>query len=596
LHLPAFSGNKNRNSWILNVAKNNSAKKISRRKFLEISTLAAAGVLTGFPTVRAATPTADLVFINGKIITVDAQDSIVEGVAVRGGRIIDTGTAAKISGYIGTSTKVVDLQGKTATPGLIDSHAHLPPFGLRENGWFVKLQGIESKEEIREMLAQKARKLPKGQWVSAWGIEDFSLSYFDKEALDKVTKEHPLLVVHTTGQWGFANSLALRIAGVDGNTKNPPGSRVEMKFFGNEPTGALVHYPALELVRKHMPVPTDEQAKEALLFAANLYAAEGVTAVHDNFFMLGTPFNHKAYFELVGAGKLPVRIKIWPYFPNYKVATNVFKILFASGELPPTSPIKEMYHYKKSTPELFSSMWGGFKLAIDGVALWYNSPRGIPLHKTEDLHAMVKLFHQSGQQISIHAAGDMAVDIILNALEASLKEYPRQDHRHRIEHAIVPQVGSLERIKRLGVVISTHPQFIYSWGDKWRMKNAAAAIPLNSYRQEGIPVALGADPPAFPLYQPQTALWQAIKRTTKARVRLDSAESISIQQALRMQTMGSAYAGFQEKEIGSIEIGKLADMAVWDRDFYSIPIDEIRNVKAVLTLVGGKIIYERQPR
>jgi predicted amidohydrolase YtcJ len=139
----------------------------------------------------------------------------MEGVAVRGDKIIDTGIAKKISQYIGTQTKVIDLQGKTVTPGLIDSHAHLPPFGQRENGWFVKLHGIESKEEIMEMLAQRARKLPKGEWISAWGIEDFSLSYFNKEDLDKVTKEHPLLVVHTSGQWGFANSLALKIAGID---------------------------------------------------------------------------------------------------------------------------------------------------------------------------------------------------------------------------------------------------------------------------------------------------------------------------------------------------------------------------------------------
>jgi predicted amidohydrolase YtcJ len=575
------------------MKKNFFSKKISRRKFLEISALATAGVITGFPTVKASTPTAELILINGKIITVDAQDSIMEGVAVRGGKIIDTGAAKKISQYIGTQTKVIDLKGKTVTPGLIDSHAHLPFFGQRENGWFVKLQGMESKEEIMATLAQKARKLPKGEWISAWGIEDISLSYLDKDDLDKVTKEHPMLVVHTTGQWGFANSPALKIAGIDGNTKSPPGSIVEMKLFQKEPTGLLAHYPALQLVRNHMPEPSDEQAKDALLFAAKLYAAEGVTSVHDNFFMLGAPHFHRAYFELVQSGKMPVRIKIWPYFPNISVASQVFKSLFTSDEQSP-SRIQELVRYKKASPGLFASMWGGFKLAIDGVSLWYGSARVFPMHKTEDLHAMVKLFHQAGHQISIHAVGDMAVDIILNAIEVSLKEYPRHDHRHRIEHVIIPPAGSLERIKRLGVVISTHPQWIYSWVDMWRMKNKAGAIPLNSYLKEGIPVAFGADPPAFPLYQPQIALWQAIKRTTKAGSRLDSAESISIQEALKMQTMGSAYSGFQEREIGSIEIGKLADMVVWDRDYYSVSKDEIKDVKAVMTFVGGKIVYDKE--
>ena len=575
------------------MAKSNSSNKISRRKFLEISALATAGVLTGFPAVQSSTPTAELVLLNGKIITVDAKDSIMEGVAIRGGNIVDTGTAEKISKYVGIQTRVIDLKGKTVTPGLIDSHAHLSVFGQRENGWFVKLHGLKSKEEIMETLAQKARTLPKGEWLSAWGIEDLDLSYFDKEELDKVTTEHPMLVVHTTGQWGFTNSLALKIAGITGSTTSPPGSKVEMKLFRKEPTGALVHYPALQLVRDHMPVPNDEQAKESLLFAAKLYAAEGVTTVHDNFFMLGTPYYHRAYFDLVQSGEMPLRLKIWPYFPNLPAASQVYRSLFTSDERSPTR-IQALVRYKKESPGLFSSLWGGFKIAIDGVALWYDSPRGTPMHKTEDLQAMVRLFHRAGQQISIHAAGDKAVDIILDALEASLKDHHRQDHRHRIEHALIPQAGSLDRIKRLGVVVSTHPQWIYSWGDKWRMKNRAATIPLNSYLQRGIPVAIGADPPAFPLYQPQIALWQAIKRTTEAGSRLDSAESISIREALKMQTMGSAYAAFQEREAGSIEIGKRADMVVWDRDYYSVPTNEIKDVKAVMTFVGGEIVYEKR--
>mgnify|MGYP001221598389 CR=1 FL=1 len=576
------------------MSKNKLIKKISRRKFLKISAaVVAAGTFAGIPNIQASATDADLVLNNGKILTVDAQNSVCESIAIKNGKILDTGTTEKINQYIGIKTQVVDLQGKTVTPGLIDSHAHLPPFGQRENGWLVKLQGLGSKEEIIDTLAQKARNLPYGEWISAWGIEDFSLSYFDKESLDKITKDHPMLVVHTTGQWGFANSLALKIANVDANTKSPPGSRVEKSIFGNEPTGALIHYPALQLVRDRMPVPTDEQAKDALLYAANLYAAEGVTTVHDNFFMLGTTYNHRAYFDSVQAGILPVRIKIWPYFPSLAVANRVFKSLFSSEKnIQPGPPV--LNYYKKEAPQLFASLWGGFKLAIDGVPLWHGSSRVVLMHKPEDLQAMIKLFHQSGQQISIHAAGDMAVDIILNELETALKEYPRQDHRHRIEHAILPQSSSLERIKRLGVVISTHPQFIFSWGDAWRMKNKEVAIPLKSYLDTGIPVAFGADPPAFPAYQPQIALWQAIKRTTREGLRLDAAESISIQHALRMQTMGSAYAAFQEKEIGSLEKGKLADMVIWNKNYYSISTDEIKEVKALATFVGGKIVYEKK--
>ena len=570
-------------------------KKMNRRDFLKACGLVTAGSVTGFLRVEASIPTAELVLTNGKMITVDSRDSTAEAAAIRSGKIIAVGSRETISKYIGSETKVIDLKGKTVTPGLIDSHAHLPPFGQRENGWFVKLQGLNSKEEIMEALAQNARKTPKGDWISAWGVEDLSLSYLDKDDLDRVTKEHPVLAVHTTGQWGFANSLALKIAGIARDTMAPPGSKVEMNPFKKEPTGLLLHYPALDLVRKHMPVPDDQQAKDAILFAANLYAAEGVTAVHDNFFMLGTPHFHRGYFELIQSGKMPIRIKIWPYFPNFEVASNVFKALFETGELHPASRIKELILLRKESPGLFASIWGGFKMAVDGVPLWYGRRQGFPMHKTEELLAMMKLFHRADHQVSIHASGDQAVDLILDAIEAALKEYPRNDHRHRIEHAISPRLSSLERIRKLGVVVSTHPQFIFAWGDKWGgLKNRTGVIPLKSYIKKGIPLAIGADPPAFPIYRPQVALWQAGARITQKGYRFEPAESISIQEALRIQTMGSAYSGFQEKEIGSIEKGKWADMVVWNQDFYTIPKDQIKDVKALLTIVGGKIVYQKE--
>lgn len=577
------------------------SKKISRRKFIKISAVVAgAAFLPGVPEIRAAEPTADLVLKNGKIITVDRQQSIVQALAVQNGRILDAGNNETIARYIGHQTRVIDLMGKTLTPGLIDSHAHLPPFGLRESKRWVKLQGMESKEDILEALARKAQGLPKGQWIAAWGIESFSLSFLTKEDLDKVSSDHPMLVTHTTGQWGFANSLALKISGIDGNTQSPPGSKIDLKLFGKEPTGLLIHYPALYLVRKHMPVLSDEDARECIMSAANLYAREGVTTIHDNFFMIseiGASQFAKAYIHLIQTGALPTRIKIWPYLANFREATRVMTDLFSGKDPEPDSSVRDFFELRKQQPGLFADLWGGLKIAIDGsgmTTLWYMNPRALPLHSTSDVQAMVRLFHRADQQISVHAVGDQAVDIFLDAVEAAQNDYRRNDARHRIEHAIRPQGTSVERISRLGLVVSTHPQFIYSWGDKWMMKNKEKSIPLKSYLQAGIPVALGADPPAFPLYQPQIALWQASKRTTQGGYRLDSSESVSIRDALKMQTMGSAYAGFQEKTIGSLEKGKLADMVVWDRDFYTVATDDIKNANALMTFVNGKMVYEKK--
>lgn len=575
--------------------KNISAAKIDRREFLKISGLTIAGTLTGLSRIEASTPSADLVLTNGKIITVDSKDSVAEAVVVKDGKILDAGSREMARQYVGGSTRVVDLKGKTVTPGLIDSHAHLPSFGLRENGWFVKLQGIESKDEILEMLADRARKTSKGGWISAWGVEASSLSFLDKNDLDRVTKDSPMLVVHTGGQWGFANSAALKTAGINQNTPDPPGSRIGKSPSTGEPTGLLVHYPALHLVRQRMPDPDRRQSQDALLFAANLYAAEGVTTVHDNFFALNQANFQKAYFELTRSLRMPLRIKIWPYIGNHRTASWLVNELFGSGK----SEGVELAVYKRRYSKLFDSLWGGFKMAVDGggtTSLWYDNPNALPMHRMAELHSMFELFHRAGHQVSVHAVGDKAVDLMLDVIEAAHKGHPKANLRHRIEHALCPRTHSLERIQRLGVVISTHPQWFFYWGDGMRFqrkleREGQKTMPLKSYLRNGVIVAIGADPPAFPLYQPQLALWQAVARTTRGGYRFDRGESLSIQEALRMQTMGSAYAAFQEKELGSIEKGKLADMAVWDKDFYTISEEEIKDTKAEVTFVGGKIIY-----
>jgi len=335
-----------------------SKKDINRRDFLRISGLGAAGVLCCSSWAVSDTPTADLVLTNGKIVTIDSTDSVCEAVAVRNEKILAAGSHAEVFQYVGPATEVMDLKGKMVTPGLVDAHAHLPYFGLRENGWFLKLQGLYSKEEILEALAQRARVTPKGDWISAWGVESLSLSFLTKEDLDRVSEDHPTLVVFTGGQWGFANSRALRIAGIDANTPDPPGGRMGKASSGGEPNGLLIHYPALHLVRMHMPTPDKAQAQAALLFAAGMYAAEGVTTVHDNFVSPIQPNFHKSYFQLTASGRLPVRVKLWPYMPNPNLSSHVYRLLFESNAYPSRTEIRELVQSKREDPELFTSLWG----------------------------------------------------------------------------------------------------------------------------------------------------------------------------------------------------------------------------------------------
>lgn len=574
-------------------------QSVNRRTVLKLL-----GALGTAPIIRpisvfAAQPDATLALINGRIITIDASDSTAEAIAIRGDRILAVGPTAHIKSFIGRETRVIDLLGKTVTPGLIDAHAHLPPFGSRELLW-VNLQGVPAKERILELIAARAATTPAGTFINAWGVESNDLAFLNRHDLDSVTTQHPVLVVHTTGQWGFANSTALKRAGITQATPDPPGSLIDKEPDG-QPTGLLLHYPALYLVRKVMPPPGRDLMTRVISHAATLYCQEGVTCVHDNFFMvtgMSSVESARLYFDLAASGRLPVRVKIWPYLPSLADTRDAAAELFTGTRPNHSSPFYELGEMKRSDPASFSRVWGGLKIAIDGSgpsAGWSRNPRALMLHSAEDLHQMVDIIHRAGQQTSVHAVGDRAVETMLDAFEAARKSYPRTDARHRIEHAIMPSDASFRRIRKAGIIISTHPQFIYAWGDRWAGARKQNFIPLRSLLDYEVPVALGADPPAFPLWQPQYALWQATARTSRGGMSFAPDEAVTIRQALRMHTMGSAYAAFQERDLGSLEKGKYADLVVWDRNFLEIPTGEIPDAKALITVVRGEIMYARDP-
>jgi predicted amidohydrolase YtcJ len=576
---------------------------MNRRKFLKISGLACASLFAGVPRITATEPTADLCLVNGTVITVDPKDSVAQAIAVKNGCILDVGSDAQIRRYLGPDTKVIDLAGATVTPGLIDAHAHLPVFGLRENGTWVNLQQCKTKDEVLAKLAERTQKLPNGSWVYAWGITNFTHQFLNREDLDSISKMHSILAVQTTGQWGFANTLALATAGIDKNTPDPPGGKIGRDIAGT-PTGLLIHYQALDLVRRILPQMPYEKYEKGLFFAQNLYAAEGVTAIHDNFFMVAemTSSNYVGYYlSALCSKKMPLRIKLWPYMYNLQEAQRGTTDIFSGKDPAPDSDYRELALLRRENPSLFATIWGGWKLAADGggpTSLWYKNPSGLPMHSDQDFNEMVRLFHETGQQISVHAIGDEAVDLTITAFLKALKSQPRKDHRHRIEHVFSPTTTAMDRLAKHGIVVCTHPQMIYKWFDGkpllYWLDRERGVIPLRSYIRNNIPVALGADPPAFPLYQPQLALWEAAARITERQYQYSSAEAIPVKTALRLQTMGSAYAGFQERHLGSIEKGKCADFAVWEENFCTAPLDRVKDIKAKMTIVGGNVVYKRE--
>jgi predicted amidohydrolase YtcJ len=345
-----------------------------------------------------------------------------------------------------------------------------------------------------------------------------------------------------------------------------------------------------------------EKFEEAVLFGQNLYAKEGVTAIHDNFFQVAeiSSFDSVGYYlTALSSNKMPLRVKLWPYMPNLQEARRGVTDIFSGKDPAPDSDYRKLALLRTENPSLFADIWGGWKLATDAggpTTLWYKNPSGLPMHHKEELNEMVRLFHETGQQISVHAVGDEAVDLTITSFLNALKSHPRKDHRHRIEHALAPSPIALDRMAKHGIVVCTHPQWIYKWLDwpflKW-LDRERGVMPLRSYIRHNIAVAFGADPPAFPLYRPQLALWQAVARITEKKYQFSTSETIPVKTALMLQTMGSAYAGFQERDLGSIEKGKCADLVVWEENFCTAPVNRIKDIKAKMTMVGGSVVYDR---
>jgi predicted amidohydrolase YtcJ len=530
--------------------------------------------------------TAQLVLVNGKIITVDSNDSIVQAVAVDAGKITKAGADEEIRAFIGDSTQVIDLRGRTVTPGLIDSHCHMGGGYPEKYHLDLRPGKVDSIAEIVRLVAKKVEETPKGEWVLGFGwfpaywSESRQPSRLD---LDPVSPDNPVFLTDMSGWYGWVNSYALKLSGVDENTPNPLGGIIDKDKTSNMPTGLLVNHSAMALVKK--PFPSKEQLEEGILYASNLFLAEGVTRIEDNWVkgkdLLG------AYQTLNGRGEPPTPTDIYYHINSEAEAETGLTAL---------PSVKRGFGDRVSLK--------GWKLQVDGgaaTAFTYAPHNGyaysVASLDPETLKKIVSMLHKSGQQICIHVIGDRALDAALDAIEAALNENPRPDHRHRLEHVVVsPSKGALERIKKLGVVISTQPLFIYYSGDTWYRlfgeDRVQMSIPVKTAVDMGIPVALGSDYPCSPDTRPQLTLWSTVMRQTITGRVIGPQERVDIQQALRLLTMGSAYAAHEEDMRGSIEVGKNADFVVWSDDLYTIPTDKIRDAKAELTIIEGQIVHK----
>jgi predicted amidohydrolase YtcJ len=522
-----------------------------------------------------------MVLTGGKVITVDPADSIAQAVAVKDGLIQAVGDDEAIRALVGGKTKVIDLGGQAVTPGLVDPHNHLQVWGQLQD-FYVALMPpeVRTMDDLKAKLAEAIAQTPEGEWVQGYFLS-VGEGLPNRHHLDPVSPNHPVWIVQQGGHYGSANSLALQMAGITADTPDPVGGVIEREASG-EPSGVFYNHRAMDVLRQHVPRFTTEMVRNYIATAQPIFAASGVTTFHDN--NVRGVDTVGAYFDTDREGKMLIR-------------GQVYYTLEWPGDL--ERALKEVETYQGNGFMRFA----GFKFLLDGqaqMAHCHQPHNGVrwdtSTWEPQRFKGTVRALHDTGLQICVHCFGDAAADLTLDAFEEAMNANPRPDPRHRLEHAIITTPQATQRIKDLGVVVSTQPQFIRLGGDHYAEmfgeERAKRVIVTREWLEAGIPVALGSDSPTTPWLTPQVTLFGAVTRITFSNQFYQPEQSLTIQEALRAHTMGSAYAGFEEDVKGSIEPGKLADLAVWSEDPYTAPLKRLWQIPIAMTLVGGEIVYQ----
>jgi hypothetical protein len=525
----------------------------------------------------------DLAIINAKVWTVNPRQPTAEAVAVRGERVTAVGSNARVRALLDRDARVIDAAGKLLLPGFNDAHVHFLGGGTHLLG--VDLRRAGNEEEFLELLRDHVAALPKGRWVTGgrWDHEAWpGRSRPTRWLIDPVTPLNPVLLSRLDGHIAVANSLALGLAGITADTPDPPGGQIERDPRTGVPTGILIDG-ALRLVRRVVPQASPEEQLAALRAAMRHAAAVGVTSVQS----MCSPEELQLLQQLRSAGQLDtrvyacleglaepmMRIGLRPAFGDSLLRIGAAKV-FVDGSLGARSAL------------LFASY------ADDP------STNGLAIHPEEELCRMAAEADAGGLQFIMHAIGDKAVHWALNAFQRAAEHGGRHGSRHRIEHAQVMRPEDRERFARLGVIASIQPSHCTDdmrWLGNRLGERVERASPFRSLLDAGARVAFGTDWPVEAL-DPLLTVHAAVTRQSadgQPPGGWRPEERVGVAEAVEAYTLGSAYAEFQEKDKGSIEPGKLADMVLLSEDLLSIPPGEIPSAKVELTLLGGRVIYER---
>ncbi|HXG66930.1 MAG TPA: amidohydrolase [Blastocatellia bacterium] len=533
-----------------------------------------------------ATPMADLVLVNGRIWTGDKAKPWAEAVASRGERIIAVGANDEVRKLVNSATRVIDLKGRLALPGFIDDHTHFIDGGFHLLS--VELRDAATPQEFAERIKKHAEKLPAGRWIIGgdWDHERWPGGPLPtKELIDRYTPNNPVFVSRLDGHMALANSVALRMAKITKDTKDPEGGTIVRDPKTGEPTGVLKDA-AMGLVYPHIPDPTDAEYDEALKASLNLAARVGVTSIQD----ITSWREYEVYKRFRDSGRLTVRVYARTPMSQWKRQAEVVRREGAGDHWLRLGGLKAfMDGSLGSTTALFFEPFTDAP-ETSGLMMDDNIPEG-------KLKQNIKDADKAGLQCSIHAIGDKANKMLLDYFEEVAKENGPRDRRFRIEHAQHLAPADIPRFARLGVIPSMQPYHAIDdgrWAEKrigpQRIKTTYA---FRSLLDAGATLAFGSDWYVAPL-SPFLGIHAAVTRATidgKNPRGWVPEQKITIEEAVRAYTASCAYAEFAERDKGTLEVGKLADIVVLSQDIFRINPDDIQKTEIAHTIVGGRVVY-----
>lgn len=531
-------------------------------------------------------PAAELILINGRVWTGKTSQPWAEALASREERIIAVGSNSDIKKLADVKTRIIDLQGRLALPGFIDDHTHFIEGGFHLLS--VDLRDAASPEEFARRIRDHAAKLPAGRWITGgdWDHERWSGGPLPtKEIIDGYTRNNPVFVSRLDGHMALANSVALRMAGITRGTKDPPGGTVVRDPKTGDPTGVLKDA-AQSLVYRVIPEPTEGERGEALKASLAEAARFGVTSIQDI-----TPWqDYEAYKKFREAGRLTVRVYARTPMSEWKRQADLVARQGPGDDWLRLGGLKAfMDGSLGSTTALFFEPYNDAP-NTSGLMVDDNIPEG-------KLKQHIKDADKAGLQCSIHAIGDKANNILLNYFEEVEKANGARDRRFRIEHAQHLSAGDIQRFAKLGVIASMQPYHAIDDG-RWAEKRIGpvrikAAYAFRSLLDSGATLVFGSDWFVAPL-SPILGIHAAVTRQTidgKNPNGWVPEQKVTVEEAVRAYTSSCAYAEFGERDKGTLEAGKLADVVVLSQDIFRVKPDEIKKTSVVYTIVGGRVVY-----